>query len=213
MFCRNCGASITVNAAFCGSCGAPVEQSQPNNQQPVEQQPVIQQPVNQQPANQQSFYQQPIFQQPVQDVQFSMKWYKFIIYFALFAGVVLNVFSAISIFTGSIYEAVGISADSVYSAFPKLKGVDMIYGFLLFGISALAFITRQNLAHYKALGINLFYCVYIANIVVSSYYIFATSSIVGTSTATTNFGTQIVVSILMIVFNSMYFNKRKSLFQ
>ena len=53
MFCKNCGAEISDNTAFCGMCGAQVSAAAP--QQPVVPQP--QQPVVPQP-------QQPVYQAP-----------------------------------------------------------------------------------------------------------------------------------------------------
>lgn len=79
MFCRNCGKEMTDGAAFCVSCGAA------NN------------PVNCEANN------------PVNYAanQMPMKWYNFLIYFALFAGAVLNVLTGIFMLTGAQYNMQG----------------------------------------------------------------------------------------------------------
>lgn len=68
MICKNCNAEIVDSAAFCTSCGTPVEKAQPAYQPIYQQpeQPVYQQPVYQQPE--QPAYQQPVYQQPEQPV-------------------------------------------------------------------------------------------------------------------------------------------------
>ncbi len=53
MICKNCGNPLADGAAFCGSCGTPVEQ--PVAEQPVTEQPVAEQPVAEQPAGEQFF--------------------------------------------------------------------------------------------------------------------------------------------------------------
>ena len=60
-----------------------------------------------------------------------MGWYKFLIYFALFAGAFLNVCYAVLYMTGSIYETEQIDPLTVYSLYPGVKAVDIVYGILL----------------------------------------------------------------------------------
>ena len=103
MYCKNCGAFVQDGAPFCSNCGAQQNAAQP--QQPTYQQQTYQQPPYQQqnyqqpPYQQQAYYQQPpyqqqaYYQQPAGDPRnqgMPMGWYKFLIYFALFAGAVLN---------------------------------------------------------------------------------------------------------------------------
>lgn len=83
MFCPNCGTQCPDDTKFCPNCGSTVANNQPTeNTQQNFGQPNYTQPNN---------YTQP----QMYNVQFEMKWFKFLIYFGLFAGAVLNCLSAI----------------------------------------------------------------------------------------------------------------------
>ena len=123
MFCPKCGAQISDGVTFCAYCGTPVQPTtaQPSNPQapaaPYNQYPGS----NQYPVNQQY----PMNNQYVPGNQYPMKWYKFLIYFALFAGAVLNAISGIQMLTGAHYGGV---ADYVYAIFDGLQIVDVLMG-------------------------------------------------------------------------------------
>ena len=76
-----------------------------------------------------------------------MKWFKFMIYFSLWANMVLNIINAIMMWTGSAY---GSEAHYVYEAFPSLKGIDGFFGFLYLCLAVFAVIVRFRLAKFKA---------------------------------------------------------------
>ena len=78
-----------------------------------------------------------------------MKWHKFLIYFALWLGAVMNVISGFSLLTGSVYEAQGVSATQVYRAYEGLKGVDMLMGAATIALAVLLIVARFALAGYK----------------------------------------------------------------
>ena len=77
MLCPKCGNPVEEGDRFCLNCGAPVAESAPEPQQVA-------------PAT--SLQPQP-----------KMGWFKFLIYFSLFAAAVLNVVNAIQLLTGSHY--------------------------------------------------------------------------------------------------------------
>ena len=207
-FCTNCGTMIEENVKFCPNCGSAVEQ-------PVRQEPV-QQP--EQPA--QPVYQQPVYQQPVQapiDDKYQgypMKWYKFLVYFSLWAGVLINAISGIRMLTGANY---GGNADTVYRVFPAMRTCDIICGILLLGIAVLGIITAVKLLKLAAVGPKLLTALYVVNIIVSIIYIvFALSATKGMLSLSDvlDAGTVagLVVSVIMIIVNSIYFKKRESIF-
>ena len=151
--------------------------------------------------------------------KYPMKWFKFLIYFALFAGALINVVYGLNYVNGNIYfvQSNGqVNAELIYGAHGSdLKTLDMIYGLLLVAIAAFGIFTRFMLSKYKKIGPMCVYVLYGAGVVVSLLYnvgltlvtvlefsqIFTPSTIVS-----------MVVSVLMVALNYTYFNKRKDLF-
>ena len=159
---------------------------------------------------------------------YPMKWYKFLIYFALFAGGVINFVNAINHLTGNIWATQGTSAKAVYQICENLSLYDKIFGIMLIAIAALQIYTRFALAGYKAIAPRLLYGVYASAAVATTLYnLLAINEIKASfagwlSTAqielmtddiVTEIGINIAVSCLFIVLNTIYFNKRKSLFR
>ena len=110
-FCSNCGAQLeNENAQFCTNCGAKIGETA------VESAPVSQ------------------VSAPVAEptAQFGMKWYKFLIYFALFLGAVVNFINGVNYLTGNIYfvQSGGeATAEMIYAFFgSSLKTIDIIFG-------------------------------------------------------------------------------------
>lgn len=75
-----------------------------------------------------------------------MAWFKFIIYFQLFANAACNLIIAFMWITGLHY---GESAELYYETCPPLKVIDVIYGLSCIACAAGAIVVRQKLAHYK----------------------------------------------------------------
>ncbi len=204
MFCGKCGNMIPDGQAFCNFCGAPMNARQPNYQQPAYQQPV--QPVN--------------VQTPISTAK-PMGWFKFLIYFLLWASAVLNLVSGIMAMTGAQYEIYGNSAEVVYYVLPDLEGLDIFCGIACIALAGLAIYTRFALAGYKAIGPKLLTVLYCASMVVALIYAISAVSIIeevaGTLYDTSEFTSQVwsqaIVSTMMIVINSAYFNKRKEMFK
>lgn len=139
-----------------------------------------------------------------------MKWFKFLIYFALFAGAVLNFFSGISMLNGSVYQG---NANLVYSTFEDLKNLDTIVGVLLIGAAILAIFTRFRLAGFYRNGPVLLLITYAANIAIPLIYIIGVSNIVsGIELNTTANISNMCTSAVMMFVNMGYFKKRSHLF-
>ena len=233
MFCKSCGSALAENARFCPSCGAavsvPEQPVQPVYQQPV--QPVYQQPVQpvyQQPVQpvyqqpEQPVYQQPVqpaYQQPVQVivqpvVQTPMKWFKFLIYFALFAGAILNAFAGIQMLSGAHYGNNGEST-YVYAFFDGLQTLDMIMGILMIALAGFALYVRFRLAGFYKNGPTMLLINYVANIVVGLIYVIGITSIVSSELlgdSLTSYYTNVATSVAMTVANYSYFKKRAHMF-
>lgn len=227
MFCKSCGTALAEDARFCPNCGVEVSAgaapAQPVYQQPV--QPVYQQPVQpvyqqpEQPVYQQPVYQQPVYQQPVQVVaqpveELPMKWFKFLIYFALFASAILNASNGIQMLTGSQYGG-EMEKRLVYALFDGLETLDMIMGIAMIALAGFAVYTRIRLAGYYKNGPKMLLIIYIANIALSLIYVIGISSIVSAEylgSTLSSLYSSMAVSIAMTIANYSYFKKRAHLF-
>lgn len=220
MFCPNCGTNVGDAERFCPNCGAALNQNTPSaNPQPSYQQPTYQQPTYQQPNYQQGNYQQqpyqPVYQQPVQQYPYPMNWYKFVIYFALFASAVLNGITGIMHLTGGYWSAQGVEAEWIYAVFSGLQVVDIFVGIASLALAAFAIVTRMQLAKFRKNGPKFLTICYVIGIVIALLYIILVSAVTGIP-----FGELIdastIISLVysgaMLAANIVYFNKRASLF-
>ena len=204
MFCPNCGNQIPDGSSFCGNCGAPLD-SQPNPQQPQ---------GNPYQAPQQTPYgfapQAPVL---------TMKWYKFLIYFLLFAIGILNVIGGITALTGAQYTAENGEnvSKAVYVLFPDLKTIDIIYGIACVLLGVFQFYIRFQLAKYKAKAPSYILAMYVATAVITAIYSFAVvgivpDEIVSHSELIGQGVGAIIGAGVMAFLNKIYFDKRKHLF-
>lgn len=219
MYCSNCGNSIDDNAAFCPNCGTAVAS---NAGAPVVAEPqteTYEQPqefVNPQGYTEQP-YQQP-FQQPYDPYQQGffpqqpMKWFKFLIYFALWASGILNIIGGIPLLTGSHY---GEYASQIYSYYDGLQLVDVILGLASIGLGVLAIYARFRLAGYYKNGPQFLSILYIATAALSVFQIIAYNVVITGVSEYINYSSvvvQIAVSAVMVGVNNTYFKKRSDMF-
>lgn len=218
MFCRFCGNEIPEGGQFCANCGKAVEAeaaSQPDAQQASAPQPETQQSYNSQPGGQQPYPQVQV--NPVQNRP--MAWFKFIIYFQLFANMVIMVYNALHGFLGIAY---GDDAALIYAFYPGLKAVDVIYGLICIALIVGAFIVRQRLAHYKK-NAPMQYILFVAAVlvmgllhtiagvaVISAAVPYAAGA--GMADVAGNILGTVIGAAIFIPVNYIYFNKRKELF-
>lgn len=228
IFCTKCGALLNGTESACPTCGNP--QAQPvQPQQPYSGQLPPQQPYYAQPAQpQQPYYtqpvqpQQPYYTQPAQPQPYhgapatpalGMGWFKFLIYFALFAGAVLNLISGIQMLTGASYEG---HKDLVYAFYDGLQALDMLVGIGTIAVAALAIFTRFRLAGYYHDGPKLLTAVYVAVVALNVIYLIGLFAVVPNLSAEdlnmSSYISSTAVSAVMIFVNISYFNKRSHLF-
>ncbi|MBE6626824.1 MAG: zinc ribbon domain-containing protein [Ruminococcaceae bacterium] len=213
MFCPNCGSEIKDGARFCVSCGKPVE----NNSGAV----ANEQPNQYYQSNQyqQAPYNQYQYTQPVQPVQpaLGMKWFKFVIYFSLWAGAILNIGYAIMAFTGAHYETeYEGAAELVYAMFEELKTIDLLYGLAMIALAVYMIVARFRLAGYYKNGPAMFISTYAIALLISVVYYVAVLTVVPEVADADNVVSNLVGNAigngLMILLNSIYFKKRKHMF-
>lgn len=228
MFCPNCGTPIPEAHQACPSCGTPTPQNL--KQEPAAPQPhtycracgtpipagqpacancgtaVVQQST---PAaySQQSYPQQPYPQQPYAP-QKPMGWFKFLIYFSLWAGAILNIISGLSTF-------ISVVTYSTYSLFPGQIAVDVIYGIVCILLGVYTIVTRFQLARFRKNAPMMLHSIYILSIAFSVIYLIATSAV--TMIPLSQFLNAQMIgsfggSIAMIVINVIYFGKRSDMF-
>lgn len=198
-FCNKCGAPLDGNAQFCNRCGASTSNSSFGSSF----------------GSSSSFSSDPQmvgFNSGMPTVQHSMNWYKFLIYFALFFGAAINVIGGIVCMTGSHYDIVGGSGAHywVYAVYGGLKALDIIYGLAMIALGAFGIYTRFRLSAYRTDGPMCLLITYGAAAGLSLLYSIIVSSIIG-EFPTENIGS-IVGSVVMIVLNYIYFDKRRSYF-
>ena len=214
MYCRFCGTKIPDNVKFCPECGAnlaPVPSAAPEESAPAAPAapeiptPFDPTPYDPAPYSADSFASADVAAAP----QRGMKWFKFIIYFQLWAGMLVNLVTAGKYFTGAYYEG---NAEMVYRFFPALQPLDIVMGVGCLALAVYAVVVQRALAKFRAKGPMMYYLMYIVNTAVTVLYLIIGSIIIGQSAFTAEVAGSIIGSIVMIFINIPYFNNRKHLF-
>ena len=214
MFCTNCGRQLANGSTYCPFCGTALA---PRPQQTPELKPETPPAPDRNslyPRQPESFGQQPPRPVPTdpRDDPRGMKWFKFIIYFQLFANALLNLVNALTVFTGAHYQG---SADTVYSVFPAQHTVDIVYGILCLALAALGIYTRFRLSAFKRNGPGLYLGLIAANILVPVLYMLLSSAVTGIPMASlldVNGLASLAGNVIMLIVNKIYFDRRKDLF-
>ena len=214
MYCRFCGTKIPDNVKFCPECGAnlaPVPSAAPEESAPAAPAapeiptPFDPTPYDPAPYSADSFASADVAAAP----QRGMKWFKFIIYFQLWASMLVNLVTAGKYFTGAYYEG---NAEMVYRFFPALQPLDIVMGVVCLALAVYAVVVQRALAKFRAKGPMMYYLMYIVNTAVTVLYLIIGSIIIGQSAFTAEVAGSIIGSIVMLFVNIPYFNNRKHLF-
>ena len=214
MYCRFCGTKIPDNVKFCPECGAnlaPVPSAAPEESAPAAPAapeiptPFDPTPYDPAPYSADSFASADVAAAPRR----GMKWFKFIIYFQLWAGMLVNLVTAGKYFTGAYYEG---NAEMVYRFFPALQPLDIVMGVVCLALAVYAVVVQRALAKFRAKGPMMYYLMYIVNTAVTVLYLIIGSIIIGQSAFTAEVAGSIIGSLVMIFINIPYFNNRKHLF-
>ena len=162
-YCPNCGSRIMDDAQkFCMGCGYDMTAVKPST--------LGQPPM--QPADGQGTYQTvpPTYANStptagqIQPAPLPMKWFNFLIYFALFFSAAVNALMSVVYLTGWHYEIDGgVSAEAVYDIFGGLWYCDVLIGVGSLAAAVFAVFTRFALSGYKTYGPKCLYALYIVS--------------------------------------------------
>lgn len=180
----------------------------------------IAQPTEQpseQPAEQPQQQQQQQPQAKPQQQERGMGWYKFLIYFALFAGALWNFIYGILYVTGKVYEIADarVTAKLVYLAYPGLDTVDIIFGIVCFLLAAYGIAVRFMLAKFKKFAPLCLYVLYGVVVVVQIIYVIVAANIIDASIGDVLDAQSIaslIVQLACLIVSVVYFRNRKDMF-
>lgn len=209
MFCPNCGNQIPDESKFCPSCGTAIgapaqgEPARPSSGMP----PVP--GVEPGPS--------PVHPVPVGAAEApGMKWFKFIIWVQLFLSALLLAALSLALFTGSHYMTeYGSARDLVYLFFQGLQIVDIIFAVVFLALAVWCVVVRMGLAKFKKGAPTQYLVLLGVNIVAQTLYAVALAVITGVEIFDAmgpSSLAQIVVSIVMVFVNKIYFDKRAYMF-
>ena len=139
------------------------------------------------------------FNQDYEQPQLGMKWFKFMINFALWVGAIANLVVGIQhLFPRSI-EVIGP------------KWLNVFYGAALCALAVYQVSTRFALAKFKSNGPSMLYRIYIFNILLTIIYNGALYIITGGGGLVNILGS-VIGTLIWLLINKKYFNNRKHLF-
>lgn len=214
MFCPTCGSSVPDGATFCPDCGNPITPSNSAPQQQFPQQPPA--PVQSAPfvptgaQTPKALRDQTIAAAEQQGL--GMKWYKFLIYFALIAGGVVDLIMGLLYLTGIIYAIQGASASMVYHFYPALMPMNVLFGLATLALGALRIFDRILMARFSAKAPKLLYIVLGASIGISAIYQIVSSLILANRGVLVTALFSAVLSGVVLFLNIRYFGRRSHLF-
>lgn len=145
-------------------------------------------------------------------LQIGMKWYKFLIYFALFAGAVINLITGIMTISGMTYRSMGVEPALVYDAVKGLKVLDVVFGLCYIGLAVLGVVTRFKLSGMQKSGPKFLYAFYVVNVLLLVIYNVVVAKMLNVPMNYMANIVSVAINVVMIILNVIYFKKRESLF-
>lgn len=229
--CPNCNAQITKECAFCPHCGISLAAFQTANGsgaripawKRVEMEKAAQEEAqvngseqSKIVANQPMYEQQSYTYVPPQPElpDKPMKWYKFIIYFQLIAGAVVNSINALNYLLGSATDLIPYMPNrTLYAFYSGLQAADVLYGLAIIGLVIFALIVRSGLRNFKATAPNSYLAYLVCTALFPFFYSFMVMSAVPEYALDySKVIGQIISHGIIILLNYIYFKKREHLF-
>ncbi len=210
MYCRFCGKQIPDNAKYCSECGAnlaPAPSTAPEESAPAV--PMASDVPTALAMPPQGTPDPAAAIGVIATPQRGMKWFKFIIYFQLWASLLSALIAAEKYFTGAYYEGY---ADWAYSFYCGLRELDICMGILYIALGVYAVFVQRSLAKLRAKGPVMYYSFCAASIALALLNVIAASLIVGYSLFNADIAAELAPSVILLFINIRYFNNRKHLF-
>ena len=151
---------------------------------------------------------------PSPEPKYGMKWHKFLIWFALWASLLMNFSTALQFWNGDTYGSAD-NARQVYERYAGLQTLDLAMGVVCIAIATFAIVTRFSLARFRAIGPKQLIALYVINGVVSLAYLGVFSAITGlpvTDLSGNMVWTTLIGSTIMVLANWKYYQRRAELF-
>lgn len=203
-YCSNCGSSVSDDTQkFCLKCGTALQTSSGGYEA-----------ANQ--SGEYGYLNVSNYSVPLKN-EYPMKWFKFLIYFALFFGAFIEFVFGMNYIMGTIYfsQTNGqVTAEMVYAMYgTPLKIWDVLYGLIMLGTAAFSIITRFKLAKFKQNAPKFLYILYIAGAALGLVYNIGVALITGAEGIfNSSFITSIIFTGIIVFANYKYFSKREELF-
>ena len=140
-----------------------------------------------------------------------MKWHKFLIYFALWAGAILNGLSGLQ----TLFGCFGGELAPIYDAYPVLLALDLFSGLCLVGIAVFQFITRNALARLSRKAPQMVVWLYASTVILSVLQVVAVWLVSGVGLSyvmTPEMWLILIEGALMTWANQVYYRKRAAMF-
>lgn len=189
MFCKRCGTEIKDDSNFCPMCGAQLDNAEVKDLSSCDSVEISEYSAR----------------------KFGMGWFKFLIYFALWAGGILNILDGITYSTGHFTGDAEVD-DLLFDYFPELRTMLVIFGIIIISVGLFNIFTRFALAQFRKIGPICLYITYGAAFVINLAMATSITLITEISAFNISTVTQLVVSLVFLIVNIFYFKKRANLF-
>ncbi|MBQ3338257.1 MAG: zinc-ribbon domain-containing protein [Atopobiaceae bacterium] len=137
-----------------------------------------------------------------------MKWYKALTVALLYLVAAGNLFAGLQNIIGISY---GESSSYLYSMYPGMRVLDIVYGIILIGMAFVALYVRMHLAQFKEDGPRLYLLMLLVNVCITAAFSLLTMVITGYYELSTVSGA-LLGGVIVYVLNRTYFGKRQHLF-
>ena len=144
-----------------------------------------------------------------QDKARGMRWYQFIIWFYLYASAVIGVLVGVGEITGVVYLDM---AETFYTLFPMLQVVNVFFGVMQILLAVIALYVRRQLARWKGMAPRFLLMYQIFCLVYYAAYLAGTSLVLGELAVDCLAGGYILLQLLLLVVNGIYFHRREEMF-
>lgn len=144
-----------------------------------------------------------------QDKAQGMRWYRFIIWFYLYASAVIGVLVGVGEITGVVYLDM---AETFYTLFPMLQVVNVFFGVMQILLAVIALYVRRQLARWKVMAPRYLLMYQIFCLVYYAAYLAGTSLVLGEAAVDWLAGGYILLQVLLLAVNGAYFHRRQEMF-